>query len=160
MFVRISFLTILSFSILAQFSPVRIATLSSGIGSSTYLQPIGQSSVVIGTQVVGNRYIIRQGFVQHSTRSLRRTMEPVYIISQEVFPNPFSSQLRLKLSRSSASVSPIEYYSIDGLREWSSEFATNLSEVLLLDFDRLHAGKHTLRLITNVQVFNNQLVKN
>jgi hypothetical protein len=97
--------------------------------------------------------------VQPSSRSLRRSVEPGSIVSVEAFPNPFVSELRLKLSRASSSPSTVELYSIDGLRVWSAEFATNLSEVQLLDFDRLHTGKYILRLITNNQVITKQLVK-
>ena len=147
-----------SYVIFAQ-SPVKISTLSSGIGSSTYLQSIGQSSVVTGTSKAG-AYVMRQGFLQPpSARFANRSVEPVSLITLETFPNPFVSQFRLKLSRASSSPSIVELYSIDGLRVWSAEFAANLSEVQLLDFDRLHTGKYILRLITNNQVITKQLVK-
>jgi hypothetical protein len=113
---------------------------------------------VTGTQSVGTR-IIRQGFVQPSSTLLRRSIENSSPISVEAYPNPFVSSFRLKLSRASSSPSTVELYSIDGLRVWSSEFAANLSEVQLLDFDRLHTGKYILRLITNNQVITKQLVK-
>lgn len=146
------------FTAFSQKNPVKISTLSSGIGSSTYLQSIGQSSVVLGTQSVGTR-VIRQGFVQPSARSLRRSVEPGTLVSVEAFPNPFVSELRLKLSSASSSPSTVELYSIDGLRVWSGEIAPNLSEVQLLDFDRLHTGKYILRLVTNNQVITKSLVK-
>ena len=155
---RLLFLTLLSTACLAQTSPVKISTLSSGIGSSTYLQSIGQSSVVTGTSKAG-AYVMRQGFLQPSSTLLRRSIENASPILVETYPNPFVSQFRLKLSRASAYPSTVELYSIDGLRVWSSEFAANLSEVQLLDFDRLHTGKYILRLITNNQVINKQLVK-
>jgi hypothetical protein len=155
---RLLFLTLLSTACLAQTSPVKISTLSSGIGSSTYMQSIGQSSVVLGTQSVGTR-VIRQGFVQPSARSLRRSVEPATLVSVEAFPNPFVSELRLKLSRTSAYPSTVELYSIDGLRVWSSEFAANLSEVQLLDFDRLPVGKYILRLVSSNQIITKSLVK-
>jgi hypothetical protein len=155
---RLLYLTLLSTACLAQTSPVKISTLSSGIGSSTYLQSIGQSSVVTGTSKAG-AYVMRQGFLQPSSRAMGRSVEPVSLITLETFPNPFSSQFRLKLSRASSSPSTVELYSIDGLRVWSSEFSANLSEVQLLDFDRLHTGKYILRLITNNQVITKQLVK-
>jgi hypothetical protein len=147
-----------SFSTFAQESLIKISTLSSGIGSSTYLQSIGQSSVVTGTNSAG-AYVMRQGFLQPSSRVFSRSVETSSPITLETFPNPFSSQFRLKLSRTSSSPSTVELYSIDGLRVWSSEFAANLSEVQLLDFDRLHTGKYILRLITNNQVITKQLVK-
>ena len=159
MLLRFAFLILLSFTCLAQTSPVKIATLSSGIGTSTYMQSIGQSSVVSGTQKAGG-YIMRQGFLQPSTRFASRSVEPVSIIRLDVFPNPFISQFRLKLSRSSAYPSTLELYSIDGLRVWSGEIAANLSEVQLLDFDRLHTGKYILRLITNNQIITKHLIKN
>ena len=158
MSLRIAFLTVYSIACFAQSRPEKISTLSSGIGSSTYLQSIGQSSVVTGTSPAGG-YIMRQGFLQPSARFAGRSVEPVSIISLDVFPNPFSSQLRLKLSRASASVSQIELYSIDGLRVWSSEIASNLSEVQLLDFDRLRTGKYILRLVIGNQVITKQLIK-
>jgi hypothetical protein len=157
MLFRTAFLLLFSYVSFAQ-SPVKISTLSSGIGSSTYLQSIGQSSVVTGTSKAG-AYVMRQGFLQPSSRAMGRSVEPVSLITLETFPNPFSSQFRLKLSRASSSPSTVELYSIDGLRVWSSEFAANLSEVQLLDFDRLHTGKYILRLITNNQVITKQLVK-
>jgi hypothetical protein len=157
MLFRTAFLLLFSHVIFAQ-SPVKISTLSSGIGSSTYLQSIGQSSVVTGTSSAG-AYVMRQGFLQPSSRVFSRSVETSSPITLETFPNPFVSQFRLKLSRSSAYPSTVELYSIDGLRVWSSEFAANLSEVQLLDFDRLHTGKYILRLITNNQVITKQLVK-
>jgi hypothetical protein len=157
MLFRTAFLLLFSYVTFAQ-SPVKISTLSSGIGSSTYLQSIGQSSVVTGTSKAG-AYVMRQGFLQPSSRAMSRSVEPVSLITLETFPNPFVSSFRLKLSRASSSASSVELYSIDGLRVWSSEFAANLSEVQLLDFDRLHTGKYILRLITNNQVITKQLVK-
>jgi len=157
MLFRIAFLLLLSHVIFAQ-SPVKISTLSSGIGSSTYLQSIGQSSVVTGTSKAG-AYVMRQGFLQPSSRVISRSIETSSPVTLETFPNPFVSSFRLKLSRASSSPSTVELYSIDGLRVWSSEFAANISEVQLLDFDRLHTGKYILRLITNNQVITKQLVK-
>ncbi len=122
------------------------------------MQSVGQSSVVLGTQSVGTR-IIRQGFVQPTSRSLRRSVEPGSIVSVEAFPNPFVSELRLKLSRSSSSASQVELISINGLRVWSGEIAANLSEVQLLNFDRLPVGKYILRLVTNNQVITKSIVK-
>jgi hypothetical protein len=137
---------------------VKISTLSSGIGSSTYLQSIGQSSVVTGTSSAG-KYVMRQGFLQPSSTLLRRSIENSSPISVEAYPNPFVSSFRLKLSRASSSVSTVELYSIDGLRVWSGEIAANLSEVQLLEFDRLRTGKYILRLVTNNQVITKQLIK-
>jgi hypothetical protein len=155
---RLLVLTLLSTTCLAQTSPVKISTLSSGIGSSTYLQSIGQSSVVTGTSKAG-AYMMRQGFLQPSSRAISRSVEPVSLITLETFPNPFVSQLHLKLSRASSSPSTVELYSIDGLRVWSSELAANLSEVQLLDFDRLPVGKYILRLVSNNQIITKSLVK-
>ena len=157
MFLRIAFLLMFYYAGLAQ-SPVKIATLSSGIGNSTYLQLIGQSSVVTGTSSAG-KYVMRQGFVQPYARSLRRSVEPGTLVSVEAFPNPFVSELRLKLSRASSSPSTVELYSIDGLRVWSGEIAPNLSEVQLLDFDRLPVGKYILRLVSSNQIITKSLVK-
>lgn len=150
--------TLLSFVCFAQTNPVKISTLSSGIGSSTYLQSIGQSSVVTGTSSAG-KYVMRQGFLQPSSRAMGRSIENASPITLETFPNPFVSSFRLKLSRASSSVSTVELYSIDGLRVWSGEIAANLSEVQLLEFDRLRTGKYILRLVTNNQVITKQLIK-
>jgi hypothetical protein len=158
MLLRIVLFTLLSFVCFAQTNPVKISTLSSGIGSSTYLQSIGQSSVVTGTSFVG-KYVMRQGFLQPSSRTMGRSIENASLITLETFPNPFVSSFRLKLSRASSSVSTVELYSIDGLRVWSGEIAANLSEVQLLEFDRLRTGKYILRLITNNQVITKQLIK-
>jgi hypothetical protein len=158
MLTRTAILLVVSFVSFAQTNPVKISTLSSCIGSSTYLQSIGQSSVVTGTSPAGG-YIMRQGFLQPSARFASRSIENNVAISLDVFPNPFSSQFRLKLSRSSASPSQVELYSIDGMRVWSAEIAANLSEVQLLDFDRLHTGKYILRLVSGNQVITKQLIK-
>jgi hypothetical protein len=158
MLLRLVLFTLLSFVCFAQTNPVKISTLSSGIGSSSYLQSIGQSSVVTGTSSAG-KYVMRQGFLQPSSRAMGRSIEPVSLITLETFPNPFVSSFRLKLSRASSSVSTVELYSIDGLRVWSGEIAANLSEVQLLEFDRLRTGKYILRLITNNQVITKQLIK-
>jgi hypothetical protein len=158
MYFRIALLTLFTFNIFAQSNPVKISTLSSGIGSSSYLQSIGQSSVVTGTSSAGT-YVMRQGFLQPSSRSLRRSVEQGTVVSLEAFPNPFVSHLRLILSRASTTASQVELYSVDGLRVWSGEIAANLSEVQLVDFDRLRTGKYILRLVTNNQVITKQLVK-
>jgi hypothetical protein len=158
MLLRIVLFTLLSFVCFAQTNPVKISSLSSGIGSSTYMQSIGQSSVVTGTSSAG-KYVMRQGFLQPSSTLLRRSIENSSPISVEAYPNPFVSSFRLKLSRASSSVSTVELYSIDGLRVWSGEIAANLSEVQFLEFDRLRTGKYILRLITNNQVITKQLIK-
>jgi hypothetical protein len=90
---------------------------------------------------------------------MSRSTEPGTLVSVEAFPNPFVSELRLKLSRSSSSASNVELYSIDGLRVWSGEIAANLSEVKLLTIDRLPVGKYILRLVTNNQVITKSIVK-
>jgi hypothetical protein len=115
--------------------------------------------VVTGTSTAGG-YVIRQGFLQPTSRIEIRSIEPVSIISLDVFPNPFNSKLSLKLSHTSASVSQIELYSNDGLRVWSSEIGSNLSEIQLHDFDGLHTGKYILRLVIGNQVITKQLIKN
>jgi hypothetical protein len=158
MLLRIVLFTLLSFVCFAQTNPVKISSLSSGIGSSTYMQSIGQSSVVTGTSSAG-KYVMRQGFLQPSSTLLRRSIENSSPISVEAYPNPFVSSFRLKLSRASSSVSTVELYSIDGLRVWSGEIAANLSEVQFLEFDRLRTGKYILRLVTNNQVITKQLIK-
>ena len=86
-------------------------------------------------------------------------MEPGTIVSVEAFPNPFISELSLKLSRSSSSTSTVELYSVDGLKVWAGEIAANLSEVQLLDLNRLPVGKYILRLVTNNQIITKSIVK-
>jgi hypothetical protein len=142
----------------AQTSPLKMATLSSGMGSSSYPQSIGQSAVLIGTGSAG-AYVIRQGFLQPSSRSMRRSIEPVSLITFEAFPNPFSSHLRLQFSTASAHSASVELYSIDGLRVWSGEIAANLSEVQLVDFDRFPIGKYILKLIYPNQVITKSIIK-
>ena len=112
MLLRIAFISLLAISYFAQTTPAKIATLSSGIGSSTYLQSIGQSSVVTGASVAGG-YNIRQ----------------------------------------------VALYSMDGLRVWTGEIAANLSDIQLLDLDRLHTRKYILRLVSGNQVITKQLIK-
>ena len=112
MLLRIAFISLLAISCFAHTNPAKIATLSSGIGSSTYLQSIDRSSVVTGASVAGG-YNIRQ----------------------------------------------VDLYSMDGLRVWTGEIAANLSDVQILDIDRLHTGKYILRFITNNQIITKQLIK-
>jgi hypothetical protein len=138
---------------------VNITTISSGIGSSIYLQSIGQSSVVTGTKAVDG-YIVRQGFLQPTARFVSQTIENNVPISLDVFPNPFNSQLHLKLSHPSTSPSQIDFFTIDGLRVWSTLIGSNLSEDLHLDFDRLPTGIYLLRLVSGNQVITKQLIKN
>ena len=102
---------------------------------------------------------MRQGFLQPSAHFAGRSIENNVAISLDVIPNPFISQFRLKLSRSSASVSQVELYSIDGLRVWSSEIAANVSEVQLLEFDRIRTGKYILRIVSGNQVITKHLIK-
>lgn len=143
----------------AQSKYVKIATLSSGVGNSIYLQSIGQSSVVAGTKTVSG-YILRQGFLQPSSRLAYQSIENNVAISLDVFPNPFETHLSLKLSHSNASTSQIELYSMDGLRVWSNEIESKLSEDLHLNFDRLPTGKYILRLVSSNQVITKELIKN
>lgn len=155
---KIILLTFITFTCLAQTHPVKIATLSSADGNSNYLQSIGQSSVVIGTGSAGV-YVIRQGFIQPSSRSMRSSIEPISFISFEAFPNPFSSKLRLQFTPVSAHSASVELYSIDGIRVWSGEIAANLSEVHLVDFDRFPIGKYILKLIYPNQVITKSIIK-
>jgi len=55
----------ISLTAYSQTNPLKTSCLSSGIGSSTYLQTIGQSSVVIGTKEASSN-VIRQRFFQTS----------------------------------------------------------------------------------------------
>ncbi len=141
-----------------QTNPLKISTLSSGIGSSIYLQSIGQSSVVIGTKEASS-YVIRQGFLQPSTKRIAKSIESTSPISIETFPNPFTSQLKLKLSRTSSQPSVIELYSIDGIKVWSGVIPANISEATIADLDRLYLGKYLLRMQYNNQIVTKSLIK-
>jgi hypothetical protein len=145
-------------AVYAQSNPVKISTFSSGIGSSMYLQSIGQSSVVIGTKEVGAR-VMRQGFVQPSTKRIAKSIENASPVSIETYPNPFTSQIKIKLSRTSAQPSVLELYSVDGVKVWSGEILANISEATLVDLGRLHMGKYILRLQFNNQIITKSLLK-
>jgi len=142
----------------AQTNPVKISTFSSGIGSSIYLQSIGQSSVVTGTKEVGSR-VIRQGFVQPNTKRIAKSVENASPVSIESYPNPFTSQIKLKLSRTSIQPSVLELFSVDGTKVWSGEISANMSDATIVDLDRLHMGKYILRLQFNNQIITKSLIK-
>ncbi|MFM2441398.1 MAG: hypothetical protein RL449_39 [Bacteroidota bacterium] len=145
-------------TVFAQSNPIKISTISSGIGNSTYLQSIGQSSVVTGTKAAGS-YVMRQGFVQPSTRRMAKSIENESPVSIESYPNPFTSQIKIKLSRTSAQPSILELYSIDGSKVWSGEIPANTNEATLVDLDRLHMGKYLLRMQYNNQIITKSLLK-
>ena len=145
-------------AVYAQNNPVKISTFSSGIGSSMYLQSIGQSSVVIGTKEVGSR-VMRQGFVQPSMKRIAKSIENASPVSIETYPNPFTSQIQIKLSRTSAQPSVLELYSVDGMKVWSGEISANISDATLTDLDRLLKGKYILRLQFNNQIITKSLIK-
>jgi hypothetical protein len=145
-------------TVFAQSNPVKISTISSGIGNSTYLQSIGQSSVVTGTKTAGS-YIMRQGFLQPSTRGFSKSIENVSPISVETYPNPFTTQVKVTLSRTSVQPSILELYSIDGVKVWSGEIPANTNEANLVDLDRLHMGKYLLRMQHNNQIITKSLIK-
>jgi hypothetical protein len=145
-------------TVYAQSNPVKIATISSGIGTSTYSQSIGQSSVVTGTKAAGS-YVMRQGFVQPSSNRISKSIENSSPVSIETFPNPFTSQVKLKLSRTSAQPSALALYSTDGIKVWSGEIPANMKEATLVDLDRLHMGKYILRIQFNNQIITKSLIK-
>lgn len=148
----------ISLNAFSQSNPLKISTLSSGTGSSIYLQSIGQSSVVIGTKEASS-YVLRQGFLQPSTKRIAKSIESASPISIETFPNPFTSQLKLKLSRTSSQPSVIELYSIDGIKVWSGVIPANISEATIADLDRLYLGKYLLRIQYNNQIVTKSLIK-
>jgi hypothetical protein len=145
-------------TIYAQTNPVKIYTISSGIGNSTFLQSIGQASVVIGTKEAES-FVIRQGFLQPSSKSMSKSIENVSSIAIETYPNPFTSHVKVTLSRTSIQPSSLALYSIDGIKVWSGEIPANTNEATLVDLDRLHMGKYILRVQFNNQIITKSLIK-
>lgn len=145
-------------AVYAQSNPVKISTISSGIGNTTYLQSIGQSSVVTGTEAAGS-YVMRQGFLQPNIKRISKSIENASPISIETYPNPFTTQVKVTLSRTSVQPSVLELYSIDGIKVWSGEIPANTNEATLVDLDRLYMGKYLLRMQYNNQIITKSLIK-
>ena len=161
MHTRILFLSLLlclSTGVFAQTTGVKRATISSSIGSSKYPQSIGQSSVVIGASRVQSHDLL-QGFLAPDFPIVSRTREPLELIRLQAYPNPFTSQLKLKLDRSHPYPLQLQLFSISGLVVWSGEFPAHTKELNLDQLDHLSVGVYLLRLYTTQQVFTQTLIK-
>ena len=154
----LSFLLCLSTAVFAQTSGIKRATFSSSVGSSTYPQSIGQSSVVIGASRVQS-YDLLQGFLAPDFPIVSRTRETLELIRLQAYPNPFTSQLKLKLDRSYPDLLQLQLFSISGLQVWSGELPANTKELNLDQLDHLSVGVYLLRLYTTQQVFTQTLIK-
>jgi hypothetical protein len=154
----LSFLLCLSTAIFAQTSGVKRATISSSIGSSKYPQSIGQSSVVIGSSRTQS-FDLLQGFLAPDFPIVSRSRETLELIRLQAYPNPFTSQVKLKLDRSHPYPLQLQLFSISGLAVWSGEFPANTKELNLDQLDHLSVGVYLLRLYTNQQVFTQTLIK-
>jgi hypothetical protein len=153
-----SFLLCLSTGVFAQTTGVKRATISSSIGSSKYPQSIGQSSVVFGASRVQS-YDLLQGFLAPEFPIVSRTPETLELIRLQAYPNPFTSQLKLKLDRSYPQTLQLQLFSISGLSVWSGEFPAHTKELNLDQLNHLSVGVYLLRLYTTQQVFTQTLIK-
>jgi hypothetical protein len=154
----LSFLLCLSTGVFAQTSGIKRATFSSSVGSSTYPQSIGQSSVVIGASRVQS-YDLLQGFLAPDFPIVSRSRETLELIRLQAYPNPFTSQLNLKLDRSYPDPLQLQLFSISGLLVWSGELPANTKELNLDQLDQLALGVYLLQLYTAQQVFTQTLIK-
>jgi len=154
----LSFLLCLSTAVFAQTTGVKRATISSSIGSSKYPQSIGQSSVVIGSSRTQS-FDLLQGFLAPDFPIFSRTRETLELIRLQAYPNPFTSQLKLKLDRSHPYPLQLQLFSIAGLSVWSGEFPAHTKELNLDQLDHLAVGVYLLRLYTTQQVFTQTLIK-
>jgi len=153
-----AFFLCLSTGVFAQTTGVKRATFSSSVGSSKYPQSIGQSSVVIGASRVQS-YDLLQGFLAPDFPIVSRTRETLDLIRLQAYPNPFTSQVKLKLDRSHPYPLQLQLFSISGLVVWSGEFPANTKELNLDQLDHLAVGVYLLRLYTTQQVFTQTLIK-
>ena len=154
----LSFFLCLSTAVLSQTTGVKRATFSSSVGSSKYPQSIGQSSVVIGSSRVQS-YDLLQGFLAPDFPIVSRKPETLELIRLQAYPNPFTSQLKLKLDRSHPYPLKLQVFSIAGLSVWSGEFPANTKELNLDQLEHLSVGAYLLRLYTTQQIFTQTLIK-
>ena len=154
----LSFLLCLSTAVLSQTTGVKRATFSSSVGSSKYPQSIGQSSVVIGSSRVQSDDLL-QGFLAPDFPIVSRSRETLELIRLQAYPNPFTSQLKLKLDRSYPYTLQLQLFSILGKSLWSGEFPANTKELNLDQLEHLSVGVYLLRLYTTQQVFTQTLIK-
>ena len=154
----LSFLLCLSTAVLSQTTGIKRATFSSSVGSSKYPQSIGQSSVVIGSSRVQS-YDLLQGFLAPDFPIVSRSPETLELVRLQAYPNPFTSQLKLKLDRSYPYTLQLQLFSILGKSLWSGEFPANTKELNLDQLEHLSVGVYLLRLYTTQQVFTQTLIK-
>ena len=154
----LSLLLCLSTGLFAQTTGVKRATFSSSVGSSKYPQSIGQSSVVIGASRVQS-YDLLQGFLAPDFPIFSRTPETLELVRLQAYPNPFTSQVKLKLDRSYPQTLQLQLFSIAGLSVWSGELPANTKELNLNQLEHLSVGVYLLRLYTTQQVFTQTLIK-
>ena len=153
-----AFFLCLSTAVLSQTTGVKRATFSSSVGSSKYPQSIGQSSVVIGSSRVQS-YDLLQGFLAPDFPIVSRSRETLELVRLQAYPNPFTSQLKLKLDRSYPYTLQLQLFSTAGLSVWSGEFPAHTKELNLDQLEHLSAGVYLLRLYTTQQVFTQTLIK-
>ena len=153
-----AFFLCLATALFAQERPVKIATLSSSLGSSRFPQSIGQSSVVIGTTTAAGP-VMFQGFVQPLAYRVSPSKEIIPELQWLAYPNPFHASLTLKFSQKFSSPASLELYSILGQKVWSGELPANQTQIQLVDFNRLPVGQYILRLLYANQVLTKYLQK-
>lgn len=137
----------------ASSSTISAAGAKGVVQGKYYSHVIGQASVVAGTSVK-NGLTVRQGFKQPNliARSIQKSGLKIQVaeensISYQVFPNPFIDQLTIKFSEQSTSPTFVAIYSITGQSIWESIYPSNISEVKLLDFKQVKAGKYILHVL-------------
>ena len=153
-----AFFLCLATALFAQERPVKIATLSSSLGTSLYPQSIGQSAVVIGTTTAAGP-VMFQGFVQPLSYRVSPSKEIIPELQWLAYPNPFHASLTLKFSQKFSSPASLELYSILGQKVWSGELPANQTQIQLVDFNRLPVGQYILRLLYANQVLTKYLQK-
>jgi hypothetical protein len=113
---------------------------------------------VIGASRVQSHDLL-QGFLAPDFPIVSRTRETLELIRLQAYPNPFTSQLKLKLDRSYPQTLQLQLFSIAGLSVWSGELPANTKELNLDQLEHLSVGVYILRLYTTQQVFTQTLIK-
>jgi hypothetical protein len=114
--------------------------------------------VVIGASRVKSHDLL-QGFLAPDFPIVSRSRETLELIRLQAYPNPFTSQVKLKLDRSHPYPLQLQLFSISGLSVWSGEFPAHTKELNLDQLDHLAVGVYLLRLYTTQQVFTQTLIK-
>jgi hypothetical protein len=76
--------------------------------------------VVIGSSRTQSHDLL-QGFLAPDFPIVSRTRETLELVRLQAYPNPFTSQLKLKLDRSYPQTLQLQLFSIAGLSVWSGE---------------------------------------